>query len=63
MSKERDQSKKEEDNLLTIVNFGYYILNLKKIKNDMFIILRKVWDDGTKNKLFKEYEINLIILN
>ena len=60
VSKERDQSKKEEDNLLTIVNFGYYILNLKKIKNDMFIILRKVWDDGTKNKLFKEYEINLI---
>ena len=60
VSKDRDQSLKEEDNFLTIVNFGYYVLNLKKINNEKFIILRKVWDDGTKYKLYKHYEIDLI---
>ena len=49
-----------EDGMLTIPNFGYTIIDVKNKFKDKFITLRKVWYDGTKDKVVQAYEESLI---
>ena len=49
-----------EDDMLTIPNFGYTIIDVKNKFKDKFITLRKVWYDGTKDKVVQAYEESLI---
>jgi hypothetical protein len=45
-----------EDDMLTIPNFGYTILDVKSKLKDNLIVLRKVWYDGKKEEKVKKYE-------
>ena len=49
-----------EDDMLTIPNFGYTIIDVKNKYKDNFITLRKVWYDGSKDKAVQAYEENFI---
>jgi calpain-15 len=46
----------DDDNMLTIPNFGYTILDVKSKMRDNLIVLRKVWYDGKKEEKVKKYE-------
>jgi hypothetical protein len=45
-----------DDEMLTISNFGYTILDIKPKFKDNLIILRKVWYDQKKEEKIKKYE-------
>lgn len=49
-----------EDDMLTIPNFGYTIIDVKTKYKENLIVLRKVWYDGTKEKFIQQYEDNFI---
>lgn len=45
-----------EDDMMTISNFGYTILDIKNKYKDNLIVLRKVWYDQKKEEKVKKYE-------
>ena len=49
-----------EDDMLTIPNFGYTIIDVKTKYKENLIVLRKVWYDGTKEKAIQQYEENFL---
>jgi hypothetical protein len=46
------------DDMLTLSNYGYTILDVKTKEN--VVILRKIWYDQNKDELCKQYEENFI---
>ena len=49
-----------ENDMLTIPNFGYTIIDVKNKYKENLIILRKVWYDGTKDQAVQAYEENFV---
>lgn len=50
----------QEDEMLTIPNFGYTIIDVKSKYKENLIVLRKVWFDDDKEVNVKKYEDNFI---
>ena len=51
------------DEMLTVSNFGYTILDVKSKMKDSLIVLRKVWYDAKKEDKIKKYEENYLKAN
>lgn len=58
-----DNASEIDDDMLTIPNFGYTILDVKNKMRDNLIVLRKVWYDGKKEEKVKRYEEEFIKAN
>jgi len=54
-----DQSDVDDD-MLTLPNYGYTILDVKNKYKENFIVLRKIWYDQKKEEKCKEYEKILV---
>lgn len=46
----------EEDDMLTIPNYGYTVLDVKDKHSDNLIYLRKIWYDEKKEEKIKQYQ-------
>jgi len=55
MNIDPDQSEVDDD-MLTLPNYGYTILDVKNKYKENFIVLRKIWYDQKKEEKCKEYE-------
>ena len=53
MGIDQDQSEVEDD-MLTLPNYGYTILDVKNKYKENFIVLRKIWYDQKKEEKCKE---------
>ncbi len=56
-----DQDASEiDDDMLTLPNYGYTILDVKNKYKDNFIVLRKIWYDQKKEDKCRIYEEELV---
>jgi hypothetical protein len=56
---QNDNASEIDDDMMTVPNFGYTILDIKNKYKDNLIILRKVWYDQKKEEKIKKYEETL----
>eukprot|EP00340_Litonotus_pictus_P004981 CAMPEP_0170517410 /NCGR_PEP_ID=MMETSP0209-20121228/3415_1 /TAXON_ID=665100 ORGANISM="Litonotus pictus, Strain P1" /NCGR_SAMPLE_ID=MMETSP0209 /ASSEMBLY_ACC=CAM_ASM_000301 /LENGTH=788 /DNA_ID=CAMNT_0010802657 /DNA_START=138 /DNA_END=2504 /DNA_ORIENTATION=+ len=57
---ENDQNEGEEDDdMLTIGNYGYTLLDVKNMQSDNLVFLRKIWFDQKKEEKIRMYEEQL----
>jgi calpain-15 len=52
-------NEEEDDNMLTIGNYGYTILDVKNKQTDNLVFLRKIWYDQKKEEKIRVYEDQL----
>jgi calpain-15 len=55
-----NEASEYDDDMLTIANMGYTILDIKPKTKDNLIVLRKVWFDAKKEEMTKKYEDMLV---
>ena len=55
-----DNASEYEDDMITVPNFGYTILDVKSRSKDNLIVLRKVWYDNKREEKIKKYEERLL---